>query len=77
VSRLRLTLAFVLAMALVLAVAGTFLYLSVRSSLDEQIDESLSARADDVAALVRRAGPDADGLGYREDSFAVVGTSLL
>ena len=76
-SRLRLTVAFVLAMALLLALAGTFLYLSVRSALDEQIDESLSARADDVAALVRRAGPDAEGLGFREESFAVVGTSLL
>ena len=51
--RLRLTLAFVLAMALLLAAAGTFLYVRLGSALDEQIDSTLRTRADDVAALVR------------------------
>ncbi|HXV94981.1 MAG TPA: ATP-binding protein [Gaiellaceae bacterium] len=48
--RLRLTLAFALAMALVLAATGAFLYLRLQSSLDEAIDETLEARAADVAS---------------------------
>ncbi len=57
--RLRLTLAFVLAMALLLAAAGTFLYVRLGSALDEQINSALRTRADDVAALMRGPG---DGL---------------
>jgi two-component system, OmpR family, sensor kinase len=48
--RLRLTLAFALAMALVLAATGAFLYFRLQSSLDEGIDETLEARAADLAA---------------------------
>ena len=48
--RVRLTLAFALAMALVLVATGAFLYLGLQSSLDEAIDETLGARAADVAA---------------------------
>ena len=40
-------------MALLLAAAGTFLYVRLGSALDEQIDSALRTRADDVAALVR------------------------
>jgi heavy metal sensor kinase len=43
--RLRLTLAFALAMAAVLAILGVFLYLQLRATLDEQIDQSIRARA--------------------------------
>jgi len=71
--RLRLTLAFVLAMALLLAAAGTFLYVRLGSALDEQIDSTLRTRADDVAALVR--GGSALGgarLGESDESFAQV-----
>lgn len=50
--RLRLTLAFALAMVAVLAAMGAFLYLRVGSSLDAAIDEGLEARAAEVAALV-------------------------
>ena len=71
--RLRLTLAFVLAMALLLAAAGTFLYVRLGSALDEQIDSTLRTRADDVAALVR--GGSALGgarLAESDESFAQV-----
>ena len=49
--RLRLSLIFALAMAVVLAGVGVFLYVNLRSALDEQIDDSLETRADDLAAL--------------------------
>lgn len=49
-TRLRLSLAFAVAMALLLAALGTFLYLQVRSSLDEQLDAGLRADAASVPA---------------------------
>ena len=54
--RIRLTLAFALAMAVVLAAVGAFLYVRLGDSLEEQLDESLAARAETLAALVRRTG---------------------
>jgi two-component system, OmpR family, sensor kinase len=54
--RIRLTLAFALAMALVLGALGSFLYIQLRSTLDEQIVVGLRAHAQAVAALVRRGG---------------------
>lgn len=50
--RLRVTLAFAVAMAIVLAATGLFLYLRLGSALDRTIDQSLRARATDVSALV-------------------------
>ena len=50
--RVRLTLAFAAAMALVLAAAGLFVYAWVRADLDEAVDDALEARA----AAVARAG---------------------
>jgi two-component system OmpR family sensor kinase len=75
--RLRLTLAFALAMALLLAATGAFLYVRLEATLDEQIDHSLRARADDVAALVRSGSGLAGGrLSETEESFAqVIGPS--
>ena len=71
--RLRLTLAFVLAMALLLAAAGTFLYVRLGSALDEQIDSALRTRADDVAALVRGGSALGGGrLAESDESFAQV-----
>ena len=71
--RLRLTLAFVLAMALLLAAAGTFLYVRLGSALDEQIDSTLRTRADDVAALVRGGSDLGDAtLAESDESFAQV-----
>jgi hypothetical protein len=42
-------------MAVVLAAAGLFLYQHLQSSLDRTLNQSLRARATDVAALVRQA----------------------
>jgi signal transduction histidine kinase len=52
--RLRVTLAFAVAMAIVLAATGVFLYLRLGSALDRTIDQSLQARSSDVGALVRQ-----------------------
>jgi two-component system, OmpR family, sensor kinase len=75
--RLRLTLAFTAAMAVVLLVAGLFLYLRLGAALNRTIDQGLLARADAVAALVRAAGSGlAQNPGSRlveqEESFAQV-----
>jgi len=61
--RARLTAAFALAMVLVLAGAALFVYLRLRTDLDETIDDGLRAR---VAASVQ------EGPGDPEDSFAQV-----
>jgi two-component system, OmpR family, sensor kinase len=60
--RLRLTLVFAAAMAVLLLATGLFLYLRLEAALDETIDQSLRGRADDVAALVR-----ASASGLREE----------
>lgn len=74
--RLRLTLAFALAMGLVLAATGFFLHAQLRGTLDEQIDQSLRARADDVAALLHTDSADLSRdrgrLAETEESFAQV-----
>lgn len=61
--RLRLSLAFAVAMAIVIAALGAFLYLQLRSSLDEQIAARLEAQADAAAA---------GSLAQKEESFAQV-----
>ena len=74
--RLRVTLAFALASAVVLAALGYFVYARFDSELSEQIDQSLRSHGDDIASLV--AGGDlarnAKLLG-REESFAQVLTA--
>jgi heavy metal sensor kinase len=61
--RLRLLLTFVVAMTAVLSAIGLFLYARVGAALDRTIDQSLRARATDVVALVRQAGPGPWGQG--------------
>ncbi len=58
--RLRLTLAFAVAMAVVLAGVGAFLYIRLEDSLDEQLNDTLEARAESIEALVRTQGADLD-----------------
>jgi two-component system OmpR family sensor kinase len=58
--RLRLTLAFALAMAGVLAATGAFLYFRLAGSLDEGIDESLEVLSAQAAADVQRGRPIGD-----------------
>ena len=75
--RLRLTLAFALAMAVVLGATGLFLYLRLGSALDETLNNGLRSRADDVTALVLQADSglsEAEGnrLAEQGESFAQV-----
>ncbi|MHB1569856.1 MAG: sensor histidine kinase, partial [Solirubrobacteraceae bacterium] len=53
--RLRLTLAFVLAMGVVLAATGAFLYVRFRAGLDGSIDRSLKSETYAVQALISQA----------------------
>jgi two-component system, OmpR family, sensor kinase len=68
--RVRLTLAFALAMAVVLAATGAFLYFRLGSSLDETIDEGLQARAAELAPFVAENGSSLAGSG--DETFAQV-----
>ena len=54
--RLRLTLVFALAMAVVLAAAGWFVYARVADDLSNSLDQELRSRAQDVSALVAQNG---------------------
>jgi two-component system OmpR family sensor kinase len=58
--RLRLTAAFALAMAVVLAATAVLLYLRLGAELERTIDDGLQRRAQDVTALVDRTGSFAD-----------------
>jgi two-component system, OmpR family, sensor kinase len=74
--RLRVTLAFVLAMTLVLGAIGLFVYLRFKAELDATIDSGLRSRATDVAALVKEADSGLSerrgNLVGRSESFAEV-----
>ncbi len=75
--RLRLTLGFALAVAIVLAGIGSFLYFRTESALDRTIDEGLRARAADVAALAQQADTglrEAGRLPFQSGGFAQVVT---
>jgi len=54
--RLRVTAAFALAMAVVLAASGLYLYLRLGSHLAASLDRDLRLRAQDLAALVGQPG---------------------
>src|ERR671910_493970 len=64
-------------MLLVLVLAGPFVYIQVRDSLDESLDEGLVSRADDLASAVSNAPGAAPDLGLQrvgdsEDAFSQV-----
>jgi two-component system, OmpR family, sensor kinase len=67
--RARLTAAFALAMVLVLAAAGLFVYVRLKDDLDESVDLALEARAAAVAASGEAAGGAAE---EAEEGFAQV-----
>lgn len=71
--RLRMTLAFALVSAVVLAALGYFIYARFDAQLSEQIDQSLRTHGDDITSLVRNGdlARNAKLLG-REESFAQV-----
>jgi two-component system OmpR family sensor kinase len=54
--RIRLTLFFAAAMAVVLAAVGLFVYLRVASDLDRAFDKDLRSRGQALSALVQRGG---------------------
>lgn len=54
-TRVRVTLAFTVVMAALLAATGVFLYLRLGSALNATVDRGLRSRAGDVTALVRQA----------------------
>ncbi len=54
--RTRLTLVFTVAMAVVLAAMGIFVYSLVASDLSAALDRELRSRAQDLSALVERNG---------------------
>jgi signal transduction histidine kinase len=70
--RVRLTLVFAGAMAVVLAAVGGLLYLRLAHALEDQLDRRLEARADALAVVVEDGRPAADAaLGTRdEEGFA-------
>jgi two-component system, OmpR family, sensor kinase len=65
--RVRLTAAFALAMVLVLAAAGLFVYVRLKNDLDESIDTGLETRAAAVAAAGNAAAGAAE---EAEEGFA-------
>jgi signal transduction histidine kinase len=71
--RLRVTLAFALVSAIVLAALGWFIYARFDAELSDQLDQSLRTHGDDVAALVANGdlARNSKLLG-REESFAQV-----
>jgi two-component system, OmpR family, sensor kinase len=71
--RLRVTLAFTLAMAVLLAALGYFIYARFESEFSEQIDQSLRTHGDDIAALIATGQlTESSNLLGREESFAQV-----
>ncbi len=75
--RLRVTLAFAGAMAVLLAALGLFIYVRYGSQLDEAIDQGLRSRADEVKAIVQSSGslptdPDAERLVELDEIFTQV-----
>ena len=63
--RAKLTLAYAVVIALMLGAIGLFLYFHFKSGLDNGLNGTLSARADDVAALLGHGG--VRGLEQRRD----------
>jgi signal transduction histidine kinase len=68
--RQKVTAGFVLAMAVVLAATGTFLFVRFRAELDRAIQRDLRSRADDVSALVSQAD---QGLGQQTGALLAPG----
>ena len=73
--RIRLTLAFALALGVVLAALGVVIHTRFADSLDENTDQALRSRATDIAALVERSGPRLSARGAErfvesDESFA-------
>jgi heavy metal sensor kinase len=73
--RIRLTLAFALAVGVVLAGLGLVVYTRFEDSLNENTDQALRSRATDIAAVIARSGPRLSAPGAKrfiesDESFA-------
>jgi len=71
--RVRLTLAFTVAMAAVLAAMGAFVYVRVGGALESSIDQTLRSQAPEVAARLRAGHP----VGERDRDDGVTLVRLL
>jgi signal transduction histidine kinase len=58
--RLKLTLAFTLVMAVVLTATGLFLYLQLRTELDNRLDQGLQSRLQVMSALLQKGLPNGE-----------------
>jgi len=58
--RARMTLAFALAMVVVLVAAASFVYFRQKADLDDTINSGLRSRSDDVATFIRQEGKRLD-----------------
>jgi two-component system OmpR family sensor kinase len=78
-TRVRLTLAFALGTAVVIATFGVFVYVSTGTDLLAAADAGLRSRAEIVAADVRANGPSVASVGARliepDEAFAQVASS--
>src|SRR5262249_46145315 len=74
--RLRLSAAFALVMAIVLAATGLVIYRTFSADLSHSTDRALAARSEEVAAVLGQAsgsvGPQLAHLDSTEDDFAQV-----
>ncbi|HZM74234.1 MAG TPA: ATP-binding protein [Candidatus Limnocylindrales bacterium] len=70
--RLRLTLVFTGALALVLTATGAFVYLRLAATLDRAVDDNLRSRAADAAAQLRRGSPDLSTMDLGETGLVQV-----
>jgi heavy metal sensor kinase len=73
--RIRLTLAFVVALGVVLAGLGIVVYTQFEDNLNENTDQALRSRATDIVAVIERSGPQLSAPGAErfiesDESFA-------
>ncbi len=70
--RLKMTLAFSAAIAVLLTGLGLFIYFTLQSDLDKTVDQGLRSRAADISALVREADAGLRSGRGADQSFAQV-----
>lgn len=74
--KVKLTLAFAVIMAVVLAATGWFVYVQMADQLDHSVDNGLRTRADEVSALIHHTNsgfrPGGKDLIEKEEGFAQI-----
>jgi signal transduction histidine kinase len=74
--RLKLTLAFTIVMAAVLTATGFFLYLRLRTELDNRLDQGLHTHLQVVSTLLRQGAPGGAEAALRESGQGQDGTGF-